>query len=352
MLPFQNLSGDARLDWISRGIAESLVLQLAGSGIDPAAFPSLREAISSGANGIVEGYFSTSGGRLRVRAVVENAVLHRIEKQASAMGADPVAVADSIAHQIDPGARAPLTRSVAALEALTEAISESADARGSGQSTIDAASRDFERATTADPAFGAAYQAWIETLLARGDAAGAHRVLNLAARQSGNFQPMERERLALAAAVIGGDHVAERRALEALTHLTPADAGIFRQLAEIDVAAHAYSNAIARYRQALERAPDDIVLLNQLGYTQSYALDLQGAAATLDRYRALHPQDPNPLDSLGDVHYYLGGFKDAARYYRDAYEKDPTFLGGGELYKAAWASLMEGDAKSAGELFS
>ncbi len=366
---FENLSGDARLDWIGPALSESLMFQLTGTQINPAAASTLRGAISSGKSEIVQGYFSGSGARLHVRAVIENNVTHRTEKEASADGGNVIELADSIAHQIEPAARGPATHSLAALQAFSEAIVKSDAARAphvapvveerptrevaGNDSPISApGSRDFEKAIAADPDFAPVYLAWVEVLMAHGDVQQARQVLVQAAQHSGSFPAIERERLALAGAVMSGDRAGNLSALEALTRLTPADPSVFRQIAEIDVAAHAYPKAVAEYGQALERDPDDIVLLNQLGYTQSYARDLQGATATLERYRALRPQEPNPFDSLGDVYYYLGHFKEAAGYYAQAYGKDPAFLSGGELYKAAWANLMNGDAKSADDLFS
>jgi hypothetical protein len=51
------------------------------------------------------------------------------------------------------------------------------------------------------------------------------------------------------------------------------------------------------------------------------------------------------------VHYYLGAFRDAEQYFLQAYDKDPSFFGGAELYKAARARLMTGDVAGADQIF-
>ncbi len=344
MLPFENLAADPSLDWMSRGFSESLVLQLTGCpAIEPVSVPTLRDASSIGATRILQGYFSVFRGRLRAEAVLENTATRRMAETASAAGDNIVEVTATLARQIDPGARPAGTKSVVALKALVQAMSASG---------APAAAKGFEQAVAADPAFGAAYVAWAQWLVARGDSSRAREVITAARGRGNQIQEIERNRLDLLAAEIRGDRAAERCALDALNRATPADAGVYRSLAGIDLAAHGYASAVQEYEKALERDPDDVLLLNQLGYAEAYARNFESATKTLSRYRDLRPADANPLDSLGDVHFYLGRFGDAARYYLEAYSRDPSFLAGGDLYKAAWATLMAGDRKGAGGLLT
>ena len=98
--------------------------------------------------------------------------------------------------------------------------------------------------------------------------------------------------------------------------------------------------------------PTDAALLNQLGYAEMYAGNLAGATRALNEYARLRPDDPNALDSLGDVHFYLGQFTQAQKYYQRSFEKDRDFNGGGELLKAARARLMTGDVGGADGIFN
>ena len=88
------------------------------------------------------------------------------------------------------------------------------------------------------------------------------------------------------------------------------------------------------------------------------AIHWAGAAITLVLWRrfastrACGPQDANPLDSQGDVHYWFGKFAEAAASYAAAYAKAPAFLTGGELYKAAWAKFLAGDKAGADASFA
>lgn len=344
--PFENLAADPGLDWMSRGFSELVSLQFTGL---PAAHPlnvtSQRDAAAVGATQVLNGYFYRHGGRLRVEAELEDAGSHRTAKSASASGPEAEGIlplARSLALQLDGGARPLGALNDAALRAFVEARTAANAAAGA---------KAFERAAAADPSFGAAYVAWVQWLLSHGDRAGAREVVAAAARRGSQIPEVERARLGLLEAMLQGDRVAQYRALVALSKLTPADSEVFRNLGELDLMAHRYPAAVDSYNKAAARSPEDVLLLNQLGYAHSYARDLEGASKTLRRYRELRPRDANPSDSLGDVHYYLGRFSEAEKSYLEAFGKDPSFLGGGDLYKAAWARLMTGDRKGADQFF-
>ncbi len=343
ILPFENLSASPDLQWAGRAFAEVVAAQLTGCpDADPAVAPSLREAAASGASGIVHGYYSLVGGRLRVQAVLENTATRRITETASAAGA-PGAIlelAGAVARQIDPRVRPFSTASEAALRAYVEALSASDP------------SQDMQRAISADPNFGLAYVAWAQWLVSRGERDRARQVAETGLGQGMRMASVERARLQVLAAALDGDRVAERRALEALARATPADGSVFARLAGMYLGARDYPAAVQWYQKALERDPDNVTLLNEAGYTNAYARDLDGAVKHLSRYRDLRPLEANPLDSLGDVHFYLGQFSRAEKFYLDAYARDPSFLMRTELYKAAWARLMTGDLKSADETFA
>lgn len=342
ILPFENLTSDPALDWVSRALAEVLRAQLTGgSDVDPVVVPVLREVPASGAAGILQGYFSIDGGRLRVQAVLENAPTNRTMLTASTAGPPGrvLPLAASLAWQLDPRVRPFSTGSEAALRAYVEALGAADPAPA------------FTRAIAADPGFGTAYVAWAEWLISRGVRAQAREVVSAGQGKGTRIPPVERARLGYLAAVLQGDRVAERRALVDLARTTPADASVYRMLANLDLAARAYPAAVQWYNKALEREPDNVALLNEAGYANAYARNLEAATQRLSRYRDLRPLEANPLDSLGDVHFYLGRFSQAENYYLEGYAKDTSFLFGGELYKAAWARLMTGDLKGADEAF-
>lgn len=160
VVPFENLSTDASLEWMGRAFSEVLKYQLSGlPDLDPVSVPSLRDAPSVDATHILQGYFSVTGGRLRVQAVLEDARNGRTVRTASAVGSPDSGVlgpADAVARQMDRRARPFGTRNAAAFKAFIGAL-EARDAA--------AAAKDFEAAVSADADFGAAYVAWAQLLV-------------------------------------------------------------------------------------------------------------------------------------------------------------------------------------------
>lgn len=345
LVPLENLSGTASEDWLGAVIAVSLADQLASSARWGAqAAPTRGDGVAAGAGAVFEGYYTVERGWLRIRAGVENLASLRRQQALSAAGRvqDLPALLESLAGALDPQADPPLTRNLAALRSYAEALLHG------GPEAVEA----WRQAIEADPNFAPAYLRWAERLLAQGDRAGAGRVLDQAAAHASRFRKLDQVRLQVLAATVRDDPEAGIRALRELVNLTPYDTGTLRSLGRLELASGALREGVGRYRRAAELEPANPAAWNELGYAEAVARDLERARSALGQYQRLAPQDPNPLDSLGDVHYYLGRFPDAERYYREAYRRNPAFLAGATLYKAARARLALGDRAGAAKTFA
>ena len=113
---------------------------------------------------------------------------------------------------------------------------------------------------------------------------------------------------------------------------------------------HDYRQAQQAYQKASDLEPEDIALLNLTGYAAGQAGDLDTAMSALRRYAALRPNEPNPLDSMGDVQLSAGRLADAENFYLQSAKKDPNFNNNGALIKAALAHLLTGDVSGANNL--
>ncbi len=346
VVPFENLTGDPRLDWVGPVLAEAVVEQLTGSAtVQPNTFARLSDAVMARGTVALRGYYILASGRLRLVASRERLPDGKVAATDTLEGAVPdgvPALADALARRLDSGVRPPETRSVEALRALAEA-------KASADPAV--AFPIFARAVSADPDFGPAYVAWAQVLLARGDQNGLRAVLDKARTRGGRIAELRRAELAALGAAAGPDRAARTRTLVALARLTPADAELPARLGGENIAAHRYAEAAGYYRKAIAVDPSNGSLWNELGYAEARHKNLAAARAALLEYQRVAPQEANPLDSMGDVHFYLGAFADAAGYYLQAHGKDPSFLGSATLYKAARARLMTGDLAAANELF-
>ena len=348
ILRFDNLTGDPALDWMCRGAARAIGAQIEGATFADSTEPAeeRQRAIAGGATRILHGYLSGAGGTLRLQADLEDTRSGKFPWAAEASGPETAGLpplADAVAHQLDAQARPPATKSGAALEAYVAAF----DAPNAA-----AASELLTRAMTADPDFATPYLALIELDRAHQDRAGAERILAMARARGAVFSAADRARLEVTAAQLSGDGAALSKALAALARQTPDDPKLLANLAESQLQTRHYAAAIGYFEKALAAQPGDAALLNSLGYAQAYAGDLNGAVKTMREYERTHPADANPLDSLGDVHFYWGRFAEAEQFYRAEYNKDPAFLNGGALIKAAMAHLFTGDASGAETVFA
>ena len=366
VLRFENLSADASPDWMGRGFAEIISGELQGSpqryaiqwrtlrafdaslGQRPGAPGISAEsagAVVAGANEIVYGDFSAINGVLRASATEEDLATHKMVRTASASGpaSDGIfPVAEALARQLGES-RAFGTQNPQALRSYVAAL-ESPDPV--------AASQDLAQAAAADPGFGRAYVLWLDMAIAQRDRVEADRVVEQARAHQDRFPALDRAGLDLAAAAVRGDLHAQLEALRELARLDPADPNRHRALAEALMSMRDYAGAIVEFRRALSIRPQDAAALNSMGYAAAYSGDLPTAIRVLRGYEQLRPNEPNPLDSLGDAHFALGHFAEAEQFYLAAQAKAPGFLNGGEVLKAAQARLMTGDVPGATALFN
>jgi tetratricopeptide (TPR) repeat protein len=363
---FENLSPEARADWIGRALAEVITSELSQSG-SVYAMPSSRLhalnaafgarpiqapgisaeaplALAAGANRVGYGEYAITGGRLRVRVTIEEPGARSLALgpiEVSVDESDVVGAATALARQISPDAKPFATSSASALEAYVRGL-ESSDPAG--------IRRAAEESVAADPNFGPGYVLLVESALQQQDRAGAGAALQAAAARGNAIQDTVRLRLEILAATLRGDGEAAEHAAQMLARATPLDPTAWKLVGDTAAGRRQYQQTAGAYRRALAIEPSDAPLWNQLGYFAAYAGDNEGAVNALKQYQALRPADPNPLDSLGDVHLLAGRLKEAEGYYRAAHQQNPAFLNGLDLYKAAMARLMTGDVTGADEI--
>jgi tetratricopeptide (TPR) repeat protein len=88
-------------------------------------------------------------------------------------------------------------------------------------------------------------------------------------------------------------------------------------------------------RQGLALDPKNEDLLNFESYHLSQSGDFNAALADNDRYQAIRPGDPNPIDTRGDILYLVGRYDEASAAYRKVIELKPDFTEYGDYVKLA-----------------
>jgi predicted Zn-dependent protease len=80
----------------------------------------------------------------------------------------------------------------------------------------------------------------------------------------------------------------------------PKDATVMAYLGERDIAERRYESAAKRYQSALERQPDNALLLNNLAWV-SNELKRPRALEYAERAHELAPENPSIMDTLGSI---------------------------------------------------
>lgn len=326
-LTFENLTGDGSLDWI--GQAAPRVLEHDLTGVDktiPLAAPVLRDAYLEGASRLVHGYYEMRSGKLHFEIDIEDAASHRM-LSTSGQDGQPGEAMNRAAKLIAAGA------------SDFHASSDAVAAWGMG---------DYERAVMLDPGFALAWLNWTEQLASGGDKTRALEVAQRGLEQSpaasseaARAAEIDRTQLELAAAALRQDDAAHLQAERRLSQLIPYDPAIRVALAEAENKARDFAAAAHDYQLAHQGAPHDADLLNSLGYAQALAGDLDAARKSFQEYgRGAGEASVNAFDSLGEALFINGKFDDAEQQFLNAYQKDPNFLQGLTLWKAAHARWL------------
>ena len=365
MLRLENLSGDESLGWVGRALSEIVAGELAGAGqprvipsagihaldralgVRPISAPGISaessQALASGATLLAYGDYTVRNGKLEVRLTIEDASTLRATKAigVSCPAGDALGCGTMLARRISSQTVPYGTRNPQALEAYMRAM-ESSDAAvmevGLGV------------AIAADPDFVPPYRLLAQIKAQRQDRTGAAATLDQALARGNTIAELERARLELESAELTGNPDARQNALTKLVKLDAGDINAWRALGDSLMNRHQFAQARETYRKASDLEPEDIALLNAIGYAAGQAGDLDTATSALRRYAALRPNDANPLDSMGDVHLSAGRLAEAENFFLQAAKKDPNFENNGALLKAAMARLLTGDAPGANNL--
>jgi tetratricopeptide (TPR) repeat protein len=329
---FDNLTGDASFDWIAPVASAILSSEWSGPARTiamPAA--SVREGYLAGATRFARGYFEQRKGKLQFHVLMEDAARHKNIAEEVSTG-DPLTAMNAIARRIQP-----------ASNVFSTTNSEAVEAWGRG---------DFERALTLDPDFSAAWLSWMESLVAKGDPQRAAEIGSRALMRPGLRSLGGRARIQLAVATINHDDDARIAALADLSHLTPFDTAALRTLAEAQFAGRRFKEAEQSYKELLRLDPTDVTSMNTLGYVQAVSGEVDQARTSFENYGRQPGQNINALDSLGEAMFLNGKFAEAEKAFLEGYEKSPSFLDNGDLWKAAHARWLGGDLRGAEELLA
>lgn len=160
--------------------------------------------------------------------------------------------------------------------------------------------------------------------------------------------PLSRAQLQALAATSDDERLV---ALSELVKLRPNDVPVLRQAVSLAEATGKWQLAATYSRQLATLEPGKGEAFNSLAYAEARQGRITEAAAALDQYRKLAPDDPNVYDSAGEVHYMNRKFAEAASYFEQGVQRYPMFQSGVGRRKAAFAYYHAGNLAKADQLF-
>ena len=386
VLPFVNMSGDPRNDYLGDGLSEELANRLTkipelrvAARTSAFAFKDKNLGVAEIANRlgvryVVEGSVKRQADRIRITAsLVEGASgSNRWSNSYESPAVDFFSIESEMATQVITalelvlGKRAEQTRprtisgSGVAYDFYLQGLAYLRQAKS--RKSLEAAEQLFERALTEQPGFARAQAGLCETQVERyafeKDPAYVAAAEDACANAEALDSDAQEVHMAIGRLRLATGHAAEsessyRHAILLVPQSADALIGLAQSLVAGGKAAEAessfqraieaqsryptahvafgnflfsegrYSDAIPAYERAIVLAPDNPNALSNLGFAYLFIGNFEKAADAFTRSLALEPRRAS-YSGTAIVHYYLGRYREAAEMFRKAIEFSPA----------------------------
>jgi eukaryotic-like serine/threonine-protein kinase len=375
VIEIENLSQDASLNWLGNGVVDLLSTDLAqaknldvisterirglitgkvksGESLPPE--QAQRVAKEAGADMFVSGGLLKIGQGFRLDLRVQDTGTGKVLLADKMEGDNPQAIFSMIdkatahiASELAPSAGAVEANAAASLTSNLDALHAYEQGIGySDRQLSEEAAASFRRATQLDPQFAMAYYRLSAALVFSASPRELRQTIDQAAQLAQRLPLPEHQKLLIKANQFDRYGRIEDAAqlLQSTVQQFPKEIGPRVDLgAELQILDR-HSEAVTVLEEAVRLDPKQATAHNLLAYSYAFQGDLPRALAAVEKYAALlPPNDPNPIDTRGDVYTLEGKFDSAIAEYKKNAESNPgfTFLGSSAL-KIALAYLEEG----------
>ncbi|HTM88743.1 MAG TPA: protein kinase [Terriglobales bacterium] len=357
VLYFSNLSQDPALNWLDSGLTDMLTTNLAqvkglevlstdrvlgavrrvnsGNGpLDPAQAQSVARDV--GAQAYITGALLKIGPtQLRLDLRVQDTATGQILFSDKLEGRDLQSIFSLVDRLTDRIARnfLPAETLPAKAPAIEQTATSNVEAYHHYQMGVDYgrrflvadAIRELKEAVRLDPQFALAYMSLASQYEFEGDLRQADAIQQQLDGMQSRLPRYEQMVYQSRKARQSGDSDALISSLQKLLAEFPHDSENRGVLAQTLTGAGRAQDSLRVLREGLQIDPKAETLLNVESYTLAISGDLAGALQDNDRYAALRPTDPNPMDSRGDILFIAGRHDEAVAAYRKVLEIRPDF---------------------------
>jgi serine/threonine protein kinase/tetratricopeptide (TPR) repeat protein/TolB-like protein len=357
VLYFSNLSQDPALNWLDSGLTDMLTTNLAqvkglevlstdrvlgavrrvnsGNGpLDPAQAQNVARDV--GAQAYITGALLKIGPtQLRLDLRVQDTATGQILFSDKLEGRDLQSIFGLVDRLTDRIARnfLPAETLPAKAPAIEQTATSNVEAYHHYQMGVDYgrrflvadAIRELKEAVRLDPQFALAYMSLASQYEFEGDLRQADAIQQELDGMQSRLPRYEQMVYQSRKARQSGDSDALISSLQKLLAEFPHDSENRGVLAQTLTGAGRAQDSLRVLREGLQIDPKAETLLNVESYTLAISGDLAGALQDNDRYAALRPTDPNPMDSRGDILFIAGRHDEAVAAYRKVLEIRPDF---------------------------
>jgi tetratricopeptide (TPR) repeat protein len=381
VVQIENLSQDSSLEWLDRGVVELLTTNLAQSGtLQVISTERIRGLIGRKANSegrlppdgarevaeeaqadmFLSGALLKVGERLRLDLRVQDTATGKVlfadkvegDNAQAVFGMVDQATAGILEKLVGkapapPNVAATLTSNLDALKAYEEGL------QYFDRYMTDKAEASFRRAVDLDPQFAMA-QYFLANVVP--DRPSARQAMQRAAQLAERLPRQQKLLIQAAQLRLDGRMEEAERVAETAVREFPREIEPRFELFFARNAQRKLPEATTAMEEIVRLDERQASAHNFLAYQYAMAGDLPRALASLDRYAALlPPNDPNPIDSRGDVLAINGHYDEAIESYRKNAQLNPDWFGGSNakialsyLHQGKYA-LAEASAQSAYE---
>ncbi|MEE9264967.1 MAG: tetratricopeptide repeat protein, partial [Vicinamibacteria bacterium] len=351
---FESMSGDEEIRWLSKGLPNMLVTDLAQTpGLDVVSSQRIHEILKrighddldsidksvvaevarkAGAGAVVVGSIFKSGDEIRIDVQVEDVASGRVLSADSVRGYDVFPLVDELTARIrtslhigdQPSAR-PIaevtTPSLEAFQLYTEGYDTLLNVRYGHARTL------LEEAVKIDPSFAMAHIALSFLAERRGDMAGSRDYVNKAFENLDRLP--ERQQLMVRARYAETTEDVPEKSVELYETLIaryPDEELAYMNLSFLYHDLGRPEDAVAAVERGVKAVPQSGPLYNAYGYQLLDVGRYPEAIRALETYARLNPEEPNPHDSLAEAFLITGQPEKALENYARSREVDPSFL--------------------------
>ena len=373
VVEIENMSGDQSLNWLGNGVVELLTTNLAqAKGLDVISTERVRGLISRRTKGegplpsgeaqdvakdahadlFLSGALLKVGPRLRLDLRVQETGTGKVVFADKVEGDNAQAVfgmvdqaTAGILDKLMPGTAAGRPNVAASLTSNVEALRAYEEGGNDfDRFLLSEAERAFQQATEIDPQFAMAYFCLGEVQFTDGNVPAARQAIARAREVADRQSVPRQQKLLIQASQLHFDGRLDEadELLQSVLRDFPREIAPRIELAAIRMREWKYSEVPPVTDEILRLDDRQASAYNIAAYSYGFMGDVPRALAALDHYAALlPPNDPNPIDSRGDVLTLNGRYDEALAAYNKNRELNPTWASG-SAGKIAGAYLFAG----------